>query len=289
MTGATAPSSLDTQEPPMTTTERPLPPTVGVTSTPDRRPAARRRTPAAVLSAEWVKATTVRTHKVLVATAATVGLLLSWAVATFGPEDAPTVIDVYQYPTLLTAVLAAVAGILVLTSEVQHGTLAAALAAHPSRWPVVAAKAVLVAGLGVLLGAVGMATGALGALAAGLPVGDTAGVPTTVLWGLLYTVGSALLGLGVGLVVRHSAGAVAGLLVWWLVVEALVVQFAPAAVVRLVPFDTGFRTLGIESELDVADIAASGVSNALHATIFWGWVLAALALGAVLLVRRDAD
>jgi hypothetical protein len=39
-------------------------------------------------------------------------------------------------------------------------------------------------------------------------------------------------------VVRHRAGAVSGLLVWSLVVEALVVQFALAEVVRFVPFDT---------------------------------------------------
>lgn len=273
----------------MTTTERPLVPRAGTPTAPGLRPARRRGTLAAVVAAEWIKATTVRTHKVLLATTAIVGLVLSWAVSRYGPEAAPTVIDVYQYPTLLTAVLAAVAGILVLTAEVQHGTLAAALAAHPSRWPVVVAKAVVVAGLGLLLGAVGMVSGVVGAVAAGLPVGATAGVPSTVAWGLLYTVGSALLGLGVGLVVRHSAGAVAGLLVWWLVVEALVVQFAPATVVRFVPFDTGFRTLGIESELDVAGVAASGVSNALHATIFWAWVVAVLALGAALLVRRDAD
>ena len=49
---------------------------------------------------------------------------------------------------------------------------------------------------------------------AGTDLGDTSGVATAVLWALLYTVGAALLGLGVGMVVRHSAGAVSGLLVW---------------------------------------------------------------------------
>jgi hypothetical protein len=89
---------------------------------------------------------------------------------------------------------------------------------------------------------------------------------------------------------RHrSAGAVSGLLVWWLVVEALVVQFAPAEVVRFVPFDTGFRTLGIESEFDVPEVVAAGLPNPLHASIFWAYVIAALVLGTALLVRRDAD
>ena len=244
---------------------------------------------AAVLHSERIKATTVRASKVLVAGAAIVGLLTSWATATFATDQGLTATDVFLLPTLLTAVLAAIAGILLFTSEVQHGTLGGSLAAYPSRWPVAAAKAVLAAGAGLLLGAIGLATGLLGALAGGADLGDRSGVATKVLWALLYTVGSALLGLGVGMIVRNGAGAVSGLLVWWLVVEALIVQFAPAEVVRFVPFDTGFRTLGIESNFDVPEVATAGVSNPLHATIFWGYVLAALAIGTVLLVRRDAD
>jgi hypothetical protein len=110
-----------------------------------------------------------------------------------------------------------------------------------------------------------------------------------VLWGLLYTAGSALLGLGAGMVVRHSAGAVSGLLVWWLVVEGLVVSFAPPEIVRFVPFDAGARTLGIETDLDRPEVVATALANPLHASIFWGYVIAALVLGTVLLMRRDAD
>ena len=120
-------------------------------------------------------------------------------------------------------------------------------------------------------------------------MGDTSGLPATVAWALLYTSGSALLGLGVGMVVRHSAGAVTGVLVWWLVVEALVVQYAPAEVVRFLPFDAGFRTLGVEIDLDSPEIVASALSNPLHASIFWGYVFAALVLGAVMVVRRDVE
>ena len=75
----------------------------------------------------------------------------------------------------------------------------------------------------------------------------------------------------------------------YLVVEGLIVSFAPTGAVRFVPFDTGFRTLGVESDLDVAEVVAAGLSNPAHAAIFWGYVLAALIIGTVLLVRRDAD
>jgi hypothetical protein len=279
-------TTTEHEEPSMTTTQVPLP---QATQAPDTAGPRRTAQLAAVLRSEWIKASTVRANKVLLAVAAIVGVLTSWAAAAFGAEEGLTNTDVVMVPTLLTAVLAAIAGVLMFTTEVQHGTLAGSLAAHPSRWPVAAAKAVLAAGFGLLLGAVGMAAGALGALAGGAEVGDSSGVVTAVLWGLLYTVGSALLGLGVGMVVRHSAGAVSGVLVWWLVVEGLVVQFAPAEVVRFVPFDTGARTLGIESELDVPEVVAAGLSNPLHASIFWGYVLAALVIGTAMLVRRDPD
>ncbi len=134
-----------------------------------------------------------------------------------------------------------------------------------------------------------MSAGFLGARIGGLDVGDTAGLAATVVWALLYTVGAGLLGLGVGMVVRHSAGAVSGLLVWWLVVEGLVVSFAPAEVVRFVPFDAGARTLDIATELDRPEVVAAALPNLLHAAIFWSYVVGALVLGTVLLMRRDVD
>lgn len=288
MTTATHPTT-EHEGPTMTTIDEALPQGADPT-TPDHPSQAGRRHPLrAVLRSEVIKATTVRAPKALVAVAVVVGLITSWAIATFAERADLTAVEVFVYPTLLTAVLSAIVGILLFTTEVQHGTLAGALTAHPSRWPVAAAKAIVAAGFGLILGAAGLATGFVGALAGGIEVGDTSGVVTTVLWGLLYTVGAALLGLGVGMAVRHSAAAISGLLVWWLVVEAMVVQFAPVSVVRFVPFDTGFRTLGAPADFDVPEVAAAGLPNVLHASIFWAYVLAALVTGTVLLLRRDPD
>ncbi len=286
MTTDTANSTTEHEEPPMTTTEVPLPMTAEATTTAGPRPAGQLT---AVLRSELIKSTTVRANKVLLAITAIIGLPITWATAALVTDEVLTVTDVFIYPTAPTAVLATIAGVLLFTSEVQHGTLAGSLTAHPSRWRVVAAKTALATGFGLVLGVVGMTIGFLGALAGGIEVGDTSGLLATALWVLLYTSGSALLGLGVGMIVRHSAGAVAGVLVWWLVVEALVIQFAPAEVVRFLPFDAGFRTLGIETEFDSPEIVASALSNPLHATIFWGYVIAALALGTALVIRRDAD
>jgi hypothetical protein len=270
----------------MTATELPLP-TDRIVAAP-----ARRRDLAqlpAVLRSEWIKSTTVRTNKTIFAVGAVVSLLASWATAVSLDDLPDSAVELATGVSALPAVLAAIAGVLLFSAEAQHGTLAGALTAQPARWPVVAGKTIAATGIGLVLGVIGLVAGFAGALAGGLAVGDTSGLPTTVLWVLLYTCGSAVLGLGVGMVVRHSAGAVSGLLVWWLVIEGLFVQFAPAEVVRFVPFDTGWRSLGIDSSLDRPEIAAAGLSNAAHASIFWGYVLAALVIGAVLVHRRDVD
>lgn len=244
----------------------------------------------AALRSEWIKATTVRTSKMILFAAGVVGLLSAWAFASFLPTtETPFVTDLFVFPILLISVLAAIAGVLVFTTEVQHGTLAGSLTAHPARWPVVAAKAVAAAGIGLALGVVGLVTGFLGALAGGIEVGATAGVPALAAWALLWASGSALLGLGVGMAVRHSAGAVSGVLVWWLVIEGLVLELAPAEVVRFLPFDAAFRTVAVESDFDRPEVVASALPNPVHASIFWGYVLVALAIGAVLVHRRDAD
>jgi hypothetical protein len=244
---------------------------------------------AATLRGEWIKATTVRANRILLGVAVALGLVTSWATAAFGTGSGFSATDVMFLPTLLMAVLAAIAGVTVFTAEVQHGTLAAALAAHPSRWPVVVAKASIATGLGLCLGVVGLVAGGVGGLVGGLGTDALSASTSRIAWVLLYTVGSALLGLGVGLVVRHGAGAVSGILVWWLVVEGLVVQFAPPELVRFVPFDTGFRTLGIESDLDAPEVLAAGLTTPLHAAIFWSYVLTALAIGTWSVRRRDLD
>jgi hypothetical protein len=285
MTAAPSPATTITEDedPIMTITERTLP-------APSASAARRRHVGDLpdILRSEWIKSTTVRANKILLVVAAVIGLLTSWATAVFN-DEVLIASEVFVFPTTLTVVLAAIAGVLLFTSEVQHGTLAAALTARPARWPVVVAKAVVATGFGLMLGVIGLITGFAGAFAGGFEVGETSGVLATVGWALLYASGSAVLGLGVGMVVRHSAGAVSGVLVWWLVVEGLVVQFAPAEAVRFLPFDAGYRTLGIESDFDSPEIIASALSNTLHASIFWGYVLTALIIGTLLVHGRDAD
>ena len=242
-----------------------------------------------VLRSEWIKLSTVRSNKVILALTAVVSGFTAWATAVLVTDEVLTVAQVFAYPTALSAVLAAVAGILLFSSEAQHGTLAAALTAQPGRWVLAVAKTTIATGFGLVLGVVGMAAGFAGAVGGGLDMGDTSGMAATALWALVYTSFSAALGLGVGMIVRHSAGAIAGLLVWWGPVEALVVLFLPGEVVHFLPFDAGYRMLEVGSDFDTPEILAAALTRPQYALIFGAYAAVALIVGTVLLSRRDTN
>ena len=150
---------------------------------------------------------------------------------------------------MLTAVFAAVAGILLFTSEAQHGTLATALTAQPARWVIAAAKTV--DGRRDRTRARSSRDGRRVSSApwlGGLELGDTSIMATTTLWALLFTALAAALRAGR----RHDRPPQLrrhlGLLVWWLVVENLLTLFLPERISRFLPFVAGNNLLGIEGD-----------------------------------------
>jgi ABC-2 type transport system permease protein len=167
-----------------------------------------------VLKSEWIKLSSVRANKAIFGLTTAAGGFVAWAVATLVTKEVQTASQVFIFSTVLTGVFAAVAGILLFSSEAQHGTLATALTAQPARWVLVAAKTMMAAAFGLVLGAAGMAASFGGALLGGLALGDTSAMAATTLWALLFTALSAVLGLGIGMIVRHSSGAISAVLVW---------------------------------------------------------------------------
>lgn len=242
-----------------------------------------------VLRSEWIKLSSLRANTVIVALTVAAGGLAAWLVATLVTDEVLTVSEVFVYPALLTAVLAAVAGILSFTSEAQHGTLATSLAAQPARWVIAVAKATMAAVVGLVLGGIGMTAAAAGAAAGGLELGSTSAMAATTGWALLYTASAAVLGLGIGMIVHHSAGAVSGLLVWWFVVENLLRTFSPAEVVHFLPFDAGYRVLEVGNDFDTPAVIAAALSRSQYALIFGGYALVAAIAGTALLHRRDIN
>ncbi len=172
-------------------------------------------------------------------------LILGRVVKTDPYDHLPfTIGNTFIVSTWLTTLFAVVAGTLLFTSEVQHGTLAGALTARPSKPIVVGAKACIAALLGLAMGALGIVGGLVGGLASGMDTGDLSGAGSRVAWALVLTTLASVLGLGVGLIVRHSAAAVTTVLVWALAVETLVRGIVPANVARLLAVQRRPRPVG---------------------------------------------
>lgn len=242
----------------------------------------------AVLRSEHIKLTTIRSNTAIAVMTGLIGLFATWATAALVKDEVLVVADVFVYSTFLTAVIAAITSILMVTSEVQHGTLATALTAQPARWVLVAAKTVMAVRVGVVLGVIGMVTGAAGAALGGLATGDIGGIPGTAARALVFTVLASVLGLGVGLVVRHSAAAISGLLVWWLVIENLLWAFLPATVSRFLPFYAGGGLLGVQVDTTTPETLAVALTRTQDALVFGCYAALVLLAGTVLLHRRDA-
>ena len=125
-----------------------------------------------------------------------------------------------------------VLGVMVMAGEFRHNTATSTFLVSPDRRQVVRAKLIAVSIVGVL---VALAASAL-TLAIALPWlaskhievdllgGDVAPV---LLGGIVATALYALVGVGVGSIVRNQTTAVAGAVVWVLIVEGLLVSFAP--------------------------------------------------------------
>lgn len=238
------------------------------------------------LVSEAIKLTTVRAYRAITALAVAVGTLVTWGVARYVDEPM-TVAELFLFASVFTAVFAGVAGILLFSTEAQHGSLGPTLSAQPRRWVVAAAKATTTAMFGATLGLLGVSSGLLGAVLGGIPAGDTSTILESSLWAVAFTTLSALLGLGVGMVARHSTAAISGLLVWWLVVENLLTVFLDAQVARFLPFVAGNGLLQIV--VDDPDALAVALSLPQNAAVFGGYALLALVVGTALLHLRDAQ
>ncbi len=266
--------------------------TAAATTITEYRPATRFaggdvRAVLAALRSDWIKASTVRVNRAILLLALVGGLLVSWAVAMFVTDEVLVVSEVGFYWTSVTSMLAAIAGVLLFGSEVQHGTLAAAVAARPARWIIALSKTLTAAVVGLIVGAVGLAAGFSGAALSGLDMGATSALPVTVAWALLFTTLSAVLGLGIGMIVRHSTAAIAGVLVWGFVLENLFNLFLPVEVSRFLPFFAGNKLLAYANDFDTPEALAVELTRPESALVFGGYAAVALLVGTVLLYRRD--
>jgi ABC-2 type transport system permease protein len=183
-----------------------------------------------------------------------------------------------------------VLGALVITSEFSSGMIRATLAAVPHRGLLLAAKAAvtgavtLVVGEVLAFGAFALGEAALASSAPHATLGQP-GVLRAVLMAGAYPVLIALIAIGLGAVIRHTAGAISAV-VGILFVLPLI----------LVPLGTSIQnSVGQFMPMIIAENSLTAVKPVAHSltagaglAVLCGYAAVALAAGAWALARRDA-
>lgn len=133
----------------------------------------------------------------------------------------------------LAGVFAALAGIMLVTSEYRFGTIRPTLLVTPIRGRVLWAKVTAGAIAGLVFGIVGeglaLTIGLIFLKARHIPLSYSAGNFTLLIWGTLAGVALwGALGVGLGAIVKNQVGAVVLLLAWGFLAENLLFQFLPS-------------------------------------------------------------
>jgi ABC-2 type transport system permease protein len=157
-------------------------------------------------------------------------------------------LEVFAVGTRVGMLFAALAGAIAITAEIRYGTIRPTFLVTPRRTPVLGAKLAVSALAGVIFGlaaealTLGATTVALSARGIDnqLDSGDylqllAGGTAAAALW--------AMIGLGVGALVRNQVGTLVGLCAWMLLVENLLLPFVPDAG-RLTPGAAGLALAG---------------------------------------------
>jgi ABC-2 type transport system permease protein len=256
----------------------------------------------AVLRAEWTKLWSVRSTlwSLLVTIAIIVGLGALFCAARVARADHLDPGELKNFdPTgfslngiFLAQLAVGVLGVLVMTSEYATGQIRATFGATPQRNLVLAAKVavfmfvVFVVGLVACFTAFFIGQAILGGSTKfhNASLGDP-GVLRAVVGGAMYLAVLGALGIGLGTILRRTAGAIAAL-VGLLLILPILVNFLPSPwntdISKYLPLQAGnnvFHTAA-QSNTDLSLWVGFGV--------FCAYAVASLALGAVLLARRDA-
>lgn len=253
-----------------------------------------------VLRSEWTKLVSLRSTWILLGVVAvlmaTVAGLIGWR-ASLDPatENTATLAVARAFLSVdLASLIVGVFGILLMTGEYSSGAIRSTLAAVPRRLPVLAAKALALAGLTLPVMMVASTASLLVSQAfadAGQRVGlGDDGVLRATAGAALAPVLLGLLGLGIGAMVRHTAAAitvyVGVLLVIPALLPALLSSRLEADVMRLVPVAAGQSLYAIGKSDGGGGLQLLSPGPA--ALVMAAWIVAILVGGALILRRRDA-
>jgi ABC-2 type transport system permease protein len=260
-----------------------------------------RQTLGRAIRSEWIKLRTLRSTwigmgtvvLVLVALGAIAAAVSTGSVTTpengrgFGGDDPlSTVLTGADFAVLLAGILGGLAG----AREYGSRMISATIAAVPRRRQVVVAKAVVLTGVVLPTALIGV----LAAFSVGmgiLTVGDGATVALTddgVLRSLLgmagYITSIALIGLGLGILLRSVAGSIGVLIAGVVVLPALAGALLPASLDSILQYLPSSAAAAFTTVTGAGDSVLGATAGALVLT---AWVAAAIGASVLTITRRD--
>lgn len=208
-----------------------------------------------LLRSEWIKTSSTRSPYWLLAIALALSLFFAFLVARFltsddpngvmiDPGSAEAIWSALEGYTLFGVLLIWIVGIISVTGEYRFGTVRPAFLAEPTRWRTMLAKALfnvaLAAGAAFVILVASLALAEVVKTTGDLDPFSSAGMDA--LWRLpVYTAIGMFAALGLGYLMRNSAGAIVVLLLWSTVVEnlsSLIPRFGPD-IAEWMPFANG--------------------------------------------------
>ena len=239
------------------------------------------------LRAEWIKLWSVRSPYACVAGVAVVTLALALAIGTSArAADEPLTASLALSGLLGFGLIILMAmAVINVSGEYGTGTIRVTFTVLRGKGTVLAAKAVLLAAVSGLTAAV-LTPAALyaGFLAAGQRV-PWDGSTVRLLWGVpLVAALSAVVAVAAGVLIRRTAGAVALVVIWPLLIEGLttlIPEYGPKIVTYL-PFTNAHMFLGDPQGLTFAWSPAAGLA------VFAATVAAVTAVAGWVVRRRDS-
>lgn len=258
-----------------------------------------RVTQARVLASEWVKLRSLRSSYITLAAAfgamAALGPLFAvsvasrWDLMSAASQARLDGTEISLRGAFLAQLIVGVLGVLVVSGEYSTGMIKASLSAAPTRLPVLWAKVAVFAVVTFGITTVGafIAFFVSQAFLASTSIDatlSTPGAPRAVVGAGLYVTVVGLLGMALGWILRHTAGAL-GTLFGMLLVLPLLAEALPDSwyekVARYLPSNAGQQLLVIVRE-------PSMLSPWAGFAVFCLYLVAGVAAAAVLLRRRDA-
>jgi ABC-2 type transport system permease protein len=229
-----------------------------------------------LLAVERIKLFTTRSP--LWCALAAFGITVGFAALVTGADsDSTPTIATTQFGVNFGLMVVMVMATLAITTEYRFGTIRATFQAIPNRTSTLLAKTAVVALFAGLIGEI-VAFGSV-AIAKLIRPSASLGIETAYEWrtvagvGLVYAI-SAMIAIAVGLLIRHSAGAVSLLLIYTLLVESLV-QLIPTVgddIQKWMPFNVANKFL--TGDPDVTNMPMGEGPPPSNATLSPWWALA---------------